>query len=388
MKVPFGYNVRSLFERKATTLMTVASIAFVVLVFVGVFSLAVGLEAAFEASGDPANVLVLRDGARSEMESYLGMDIFRGIAALPGVEQDAEGRQLASGELIVLQIFPRADGSESNVTVRGVTPESRWVRPEYEIVEGRDFEPGKSEIVVGRNLVERFPALALGEEVRFGRLDFRVVGAFTAGGSAAESEVWGAIEDIGNAFRRTNFVSSVRLRTSSPEAVAALVGQIENDPRYQVQVKSESEYYEEQTAANTFQFKALGMMLAALMGFGACFAAANTMFSQVANRAKEIGTLRALGFRRHHILGAFVLESAVLGVMGGFLGVLLATPLHGLSAGTTNFITFSEITFQLTLSPAVMLMGVALAVLTGVLGGLPPAWRASRRKIVELLRET
>lgn len=388
MKIPLKYNLRSLFVRKTTTIMTIASIAFVVLVFVGVLSLGVGLERAFSASGDPANVMVLRDGARTETESYLGMDVFRGIAALPGVESDLEGEKLASGELIVLQIFERADGSESNLVVRGVMPQARSVRPEFLLVEGRDLEPGKGEIIVGSNLLGRFPSLAIGESVKFGRLEFTVVGAFEAAGGSSESEVWGAIDDIGNAFRRTNFVSSIRLRTSSPSAVSQLMATIDGDQRWQVQTKPENLYFEEQTSANTAQFRILGTFLAVLMGFGACFAAANTMYSQIANRSKEIGTLRALGFRRRHILSAFLIESAVLGLLGGLLGVLLALPLQGITAGTTNFVTFSELTFELSLSPLVVSIGIGLAVLTGVLGGLPPAISAASRQIVGLLRDS
>jgi putative ABC transport system permease protein len=266
-------------------------------------------------------------------------------------------------------------------------PETRLVRPEFRIVEGRDLEPGKGEIIVGENLLGRFPSLAIGEEVKFGRLQFTVVGAFEAGGGSSESEVWGAIDDIGNAFRRTNFVSSIRLRTSSPESVEALIATIDGDQRWQVKTQAETSYFEEQTSTNTAQFRILGIGLAVLMGFGACFAAANTMYAQISNRAREIGTLRALGFRRPHILGAILIESAVLGLFGGLLGIVMALPLNGLTAGTTNFITFSELTFELTLSPGVMAAGVGLAVLTGVLGGLPPAISASWRQIVGLLRE-
>ncbi len=386
MKIPFKYNLRSLFVRKATTFMTMLSIAFVVIVFIGVFSLAAGLEKAFSATGDPDNLIVLRDGARSETESGFSMDVFRDIAALPGVEQGPSG-SLASGELVVLQIFSRTDGSESNVTVRGIMPTTRDVRPGFEIVEGRDFEPGKGEIIVGDNLAGRFPDLSIGQSVRFGRIDFQVVGVFTAGGGGAESEVLGAIEDIGNAFNRSNAVSSIRLRTSSKESADQLVATIEGDQRWRTKVLPEVQYYEEQTSANTAMFEILGTLMAVLMGFGACFAAANTMYSQISNRSRELGTLRAIGFRRSHTFTAVLLESAILGFFGGLLGVVLSLPLNGISAGTTNFITFSEITFELTLTAPVLLLGVGLAVLTGVLGGLAPAIAVSTREITGLLRE-
>ncbi|MEM1180446.1 MAG: ABC transporter permease [Acidobacteriota bacterium] len=388
MKIPLKYNIRSLFVRKGTTFMTMFSIAFVVLVFIGVFSLGVGLEKAFRASGDPDTLIVLRDGARSETESAQGMDVFRDIATLPGIEIDAEGKPLASGEVIILQIFERDDGSESNVVVRGVGDAAREVRPQWSIVEGRDFEPGKGEIVVGRRLVGRFTGFEIGQSVTLGRMDFRIVGIFEAGEGSAESEVWGAIADIGDSFRRSNYVSSIRLRTTSAASAATLTETIEGDQRWRIAVKSEMQYYEEQSAANTQQFKILGLLLAVLMGFGACFAAANTMYAQIANRGREIGTLRALGFKRGSILTAFLLEAAFLGFFGGLVGVLLSLPLNGLKAGTTNFLTFSEITFELALTPPVLAGGVLLAVITGIVGGLPAAWAASRRQITGLLRET
>jgi len=387
MKIPFKYNWRSLLERKSTTVLTVLSIAFVVLVFIGVFSLASGLEKAFSASGDPRNVLVLRDGARTETESYTALENFRTIAALPQVERGPGGEPLASGEVIVLQIFKRQDGSESNVVVRGVGPAAKLVRPTFQMLEGREFEPGKGEVIVGKNLAGRFPSLALGSERAIGRLKFRVVGIFDAGGGGSESEVWGALEDIGDSFRRTGFVSSVRLRTSSPQSVQSLIDAIGAEQRLRLVAKPEVTYYAEQTAANTGQFKFLGTLLAVLMGFGACFAAANTMYAQVARRGREIGTLRAIGFRRRTILIAFLIEAAILGFLGGVAGALLSLPLNGINAGTTNFLTFSEITFQLSTSPMVLAAGILIAVLTGVLGGFPPALAAARQPIANALRE-
>lgn len=387
MKIPIKYNWRSLLERKATTALTVLSIAFVVLVFIGVLSLASGLENAFAASGDPRNVLILRDGARTETESYTSMENFRTIAALPQVERGQDGQPLASGEMIVLQIFERQDGSESNVVVRGAGPAARQVRPTFKIVEGRELEPGKGEVIVGRNIAGRFPSLALGKERSIGQLKFRVVGIFEAGGGGSESEVWGALEDIGDSFKRTGFVSSVRVRTSSTSAVQAVMDAVKADQRMRVVGKPETLYYAEQTDENTALFKNMGVVLAVLMGFGACFAAANTMYAQVARRGREIGTLRAIGFRRRTILLAFMIEAAVLGLLGGVAGALLSLPLNGIDAGTTNFLTFSEITFQLSTTPRVLLYGVLIAVVTGLVGGFPPAVSAARQPISNALRE-
>lgn len=385
MKLPLKYNVKSLFVRRGNTLMTVASIALVVLVFVGVLAMASGLSLSLRASGNPTNVIVLREGARSETESAFDKERQRVVQALEGIATDAAGKPLASAELVTLQIFQRADGKESNVSLRGLGPAGTALRPQFRLSDGKMFEPGRGEVIVGERLAQRFPRLRLGERVELGRLEFQVVGVFTTGGSF-DSEVWGALEDFGNAFRRED-VSSVLLRAPTPEAVEALVARVAGDQRLRLQAKPEIEYYADQTTATAGQFVALGTGLAVLMALGACFAAANTMYAHVAARAQEIGTLRALGFRRRGILGAFVLEAALLGLVAGVCGAVLALPLNGMSTGTTNFVTFSELSFTLRTSPAVLLQGVALAVVTAVLGGLPPALAAARRPITALLRE-
>ena len=386
MKLPLKYSVRSLFVRRGTVLMTIASVAFVVLVYVGVLSLAGGLAEAFGTSGDPANVIVLRDGALSESSSFFSLETGRELMALPGVARDPEGMPLASGEVIILNNLPRKDGSTSNVTFRGVGPASFALRPALRMADGRRFEPGRAELIVGRGLAGRFPGLRLGNEVTVGQLTFRVVGVFEADRSAYESEVWGAAEDLSNAFRRGGYFSSVVLHTNSPAEAQALVDRIEGDQRFKLHARSEAEYYALQTANTTRQFILLANALAIIMAFGACFAAANTMYAAVSARSREIAALRVLGFRRRSIVGAFLLESALLGLVAGLIGVLLALPLNMISAGTTNFVTFSEITFSLRTSPGVLLGGVVLAVLTGLLGGLPPAWSAARRSIAEGMR--
>ena len=387
MKIPFKYNLRSLFVRRATTLMTIVSIAFVVLVYIGVLALAGGLRVAFGASGDPRNVLVLRDGAKSELESFFGEDKKRQLAALPGVVRGADGQPLVSGSVFLIQILQRGDGSESNVALRGVEPGMFALRPQVRLVEGRRFEPGKAEVMVGRNLAERFPAVGLGKEVTFGRVRFKVVGVFDAAGASFNSEVWGAARDLGDAFRRGSTVSSTVLQAASPEAAARLVQLIEKDQNLKLKPMLETRYYAEQAGANAAQFVFLGSLLAVVMAVGACFAAANTMFAQVSARAHEVGTLRALGFRRRTILSAFLIEAGILGLLAGGLGALLALPLNGLTAGTMNGVTFSEITFALRTTPDILAGGVLLALMTALIGGLPAAVRASRRPITVLLRE-
>lgn len=386
--IPLKYNVKSLFERKGTTLMTVGSIAFVVLVYIGVLALAGGLGAAYQKSGDPATVLVLRDGARSEMESGYATETFRILAALPGVAHNDEGKVLASGETVHLQILKRNDGTESNVSIRGVDEGAYLLRPYVQMVEGRRPEPGKNEIVVGGKLTSRYPALSLGNEVQLGRSLFRIVGVFSAAGSSFESEIWGPVNDLGDSYRRSNYYSSTRLRATSPSDVPALIDRIKAEQRLRLDPMPETEYYERQSSTGSALFLILGNVLAFLMAFGACFAAANTMYAQVTARQREIGTLRALGFRRRSILAAFVIEAVVLGLLAGTAGALLSLPLNGFTAGTMNQATFSEVTFALRTTPAILTVGVLLATLTALIGGIPPAWSASRRKITELLRES
>jgi ABC-type antimicrobial peptide transport system permease subunit len=387
MSIPFKYNLRSLFVRGGTTSMTVASIAFVVLVYIGVLALAGGLRSAFEASGDPRNVLVLREGAKGEMESFFEPEKRSLLATLPGVERGPGGEALVTGQVFIPQLLKRLDGSEGNVSLRGVEPEVFAIRPHVRIVDGRKFEPGKGEVVAGRSLVSRFKDLKLGSEVVFGRVSFKVVGVFDAEGGGFNSEVWGAAQDIGNAFRRGAGFSSALLRAASPDEARQLVERIKADPRLKLQSMLEPEYFAEQAQSNARKFVILGNVLAVLMAFGACFAAANTMYAQVSARAHEIGTLRALGFPRRTILSAFLVEAALLGLFAGLLGAVLALPLNLLTAGTLNLVTFSEITFNLRTTPPILLGGVLLALLTGVLGGFPAAWSAARRPVVDLLRE-
>ena len=386
MKLPFKYSARSLFVRRTTVLMTIASIAFVVLVYLGVLSLAGGLSAAFSTSGDPAQVVVLRDGALSETSSFFSIERAREVMTLPGVQRDSDGTLLAAGEVMILNNLARRDGSMSNVTFRGVAPASFLLRPQVRVVEGRTFEPGTAELIVGRRLAERFPGLALGSELTLGRLDFRVVGIFEAGGASFDSEVWGAAEDLSGAFGRAGSYSSVLLRAASAAEAEALVERIAGDQRLRLKGLTEDRYYARQTNATARQFIYLARVLAVIMAIGACFAAANTMYAAVSARTREIAALRVFGFKRRSIMGAFLLEAALLGLVAGVLGGLLSLPLNAISTGTTNFVTFSEITFSLRTTPRALLGGVLLAVLTGLIGGLPPAWSAARKRIPEAMR--
>ena len=385
--IPIKYNVRSLLVRKANTLMTVVSIAFVVLVYVGVLALGAGLRVAFTTSGDDSTVIVLRDGLNSEMESYFSTETHRILASLPGVARAADGEPLASGETVTLQILKRVDGSETNAILRGVEDGAFALRPYIQVAEGRRFVPGQTEIIVGDQLEGEVGGLVLGSTIDLGRFTFTVVGIFDSGGSSYGSEIWGNVQEFGDAFRRQNYYSSTRLKAESPAQVEALIEEIEGSQQIDVDARDETSYFEAQSISSSGLFLLLGNLVAAMMGFGACFAAANTMYAQVAARSKEIATLRVLGFRRRTILSVFVLEAAVLGLAAGTLGALLALPLNGLSAGTANFMTFSEVRFMLRTTPDVLGAGVLVATLTAVVGGFFPALSASRAPIATLLRE-
>ncbi len=385
--IPIKYNVRSLFARSGTTLMTVLSIAFVVLVYIGVLALAGGLGAAFKAAGDETTVIVLRDGARSEMESGYALDTQRILAALPGIATDERGEPLVSGEAFHIQILEKLDGNEANVPIRAVSERAFAIRPQVRIAEGRQFEKGQSEVVVGKQIANRY-GLGLGSEIKLGRNPFRVVGVLDSGGGALESEIWGDATEIGDTYRRSNYVSSVRIRVPSKADIPAMIDRISADQRLQVEAIPETTFFERQTEGSTALFIILGNALAVLMAFGACFAAANTMYAQVAARSREIGTLRALGFKRRSILSAFVIEALVLGLAAGLLGALLSLPLNGFTTGTMNQAAFSEVSFALRTTPPILLGGVMLATFTALIGGLLPAISASRQPITSLLRST
>ena len=386
MRIPVKYNVRSLFARRGTTLMTVVSIALVVLVFVGVLALAGGLRASFAASGEDRNVLVLRPGALSETQSFFDAGAKNRLLALDGISRGSDGRPLASGEVLFIQVFRRPEGGESNVALRGVEPAGLLLRPRLQVVEGRAFEAGRNEVILGRKLAGRLPGMALGGDLTLGKARFRIVGVFEAAGGNAESEVWGATADLQSAFRRPAF-SSVLVRADSAAAALQLADRIDADTSLKLDGTVESRYWSDQTRYNELRFVALGYALAVMMAFGASFAAANTMYAQIASRASEIGTLRALGFRRRNILSAFLIEACVLGLFAGLVGAALSIPLNAVTTGTLNSVTFSETTFALRTTPDILLSGVFLAVFTALAGGLPAAWSAARRPIQELLRE-
>ncbi|MGH7427709.1 MAG: ABC transporter permease [Candidatus Methylomirabilaceae bacterium] len=386
MGIPLTYNLRNLRVRAFSSVMTALSIGLVVAVFIGVMALARGMEEAFVATGSPLNVVVLRQGSQVETGSVVTRDSLQVIKYLPGVEVDAAGVPLVSPEVIVLLNLPkRSDGQGSNVIVRGLSPKGFELRPQVKLVQGRAFKPGLREVVVGRSVAERFQNAGLGETLRFGRSQWKVVGLFEAGRTAFDSEIWADTSELADDFDRLAY-SSVLLRAESASALRAIEQRISDDRRLHLKALSELAYYEEQTKT-AGPIKLLGSFMAILMSIGASFAAMNTMYAAVARRSREIGVLRVLGFRSRSILLSFLTESLFLALAGGVIGCLLALPIHGLTTGTTNFRTFSEVAFAFRITPDLLIRGLGFSLLMGGLGGLLPARLASRQPMVETLRE-
>jgi putative ABC transport system permease protein len=382
-----SYNLRSMLVRKGTAAMTAGGIAMVVAVFVMTLAIAQGFRATLVASGSLQNAIVLRKGATAESLSAVLRSDVPLVESLPQVARAADGHPLASPELVVAIALPRqSDNQPANVPVRGVGSRAYDVRDTLAIVEGRRFTPGTREINVGRMAVARFTGLTLGSDVKFGAATWKVVGIFTADDASFESEIWGDIDLMGPAFQRAGY-QSITVKLVDPATFDSFKTAIEGDPRLYLQPQREQDYYTAQSAAMTTVIRIFGSFVTLILSIGAVFGAMNTMYAAVAYRTREIGTLRALGFSRFRIVTAFIAESTALALVGGLLGCLLALPVHGLSTGTTNFTSFSEVAFKFRITPLLLAGGLSFAALMGAAGGLLPALRAARIPVARALRE-
>ena len=385
--IPLKYNLRNLWVRRVTTGMTVLGTAAVVACSCTLFGMVEGLRYSQKISGDPLDLIVLRPGADTETTSGFDMTKADEMATLDGISRDENGTLLFAKEQLSIPVVERSNGSRANIIVRGVSPASAKLRPKFTIVEGRNFEPSKGECIVSRTLSKRFKGANLGGTLRCSdKESYRVVGLFTAGGSAAESEVWVDIKDLARNNQQESAVNCVQLRATTSETLIALKNTIQNDTRFKLAAKKEADYFEAQTRSTNFlQF--FGSVIAVFLTFGAMFAAANTMYSAVSSRTREIGTMRALGFARRDMLICFLGESIILSAMGGALGLLATLPLSAISFGTLNFDTFTESTVNFRLGPTVMIVAVGMTAAMGILGGLFPAIRAVRLQVISALRE-
>jgi putative ABC transport system permease protein len=382
-----NYNLRSMIVRKGTAAMTAGGIAMVVSVFVMTLAIAQGFKATLVASGSPGNAIVLRKGATAETVSAVLRSDVPIIESLPQVARGSDGRALSSPELVTIIALPRqTDNQPANVPVRGVGLRAFEVRDTLKFVEGRRFTPGTREINVGRLAVGRFKGLALGSEVKFGSGAWQVVGVFTADDAAFESEVWGDVDAMMPAFQRNGY-QSITIKLADPSMFDSFKAAVEGDPRLYLQPRRELEYYAAQSQAMTTVIRVFGTFVTLILSIGAMFGAMNTMYAAVAYRTREIGTLRALGFSGSRIVTAFMAESIALALVGGVIGCLLALPVHGLSTGTTNFASFTEVAFKFRITPVLMAGGLVFSAVMGAVGGLLPAIRAARIPVARALRE-
>jgi putative ABC transport system permease protein len=388
--IPVKYNLRNLRVRWVTTLMTSVFTGLLVCASVLVFGLVDGLMHAYTVSADELKLIILREGSDNETSSQVDGDTARKLKNLPGIATNASGQPMWSAEVVTIQTKPRrGDTIAVNLIVRGLEPIGRSLRPGFKIVEGRDLRSGTNEAITSRSIAGRFQNCGLGEKLNINGTDFEIVGLFEAGGSTAESEVWTDVSNLSAARKRTTEIyNMVMLQTTDRDARDAVVKLIEeNDDEFKdLAAKNEKEYFESQLEVMGY-IRVIGYVLAVFLSVGASFGAANTMYSAVATRSREIGTLRALGFSRRSILSSFLLESVVLCVIGGIVGCLATVPFNGLTSGTQNMQMFSEVTFSFNFGPRVLLQGILLAALMGILGGTFPAFRAVRMTIVQALRE-
>jgi len=387
MAIPLIYNVRNLRVRAGATVMTALGVALTVAIAIFILMLISGLNQAFRATGDPRNVMALRKGSDSELTSFMTNDIFQALKTLPGLEHDAQGEPLISGEMVVAVVLPRRNnGGETNVVVRGIgLPAWDKLRSNIKIVEGRRFQEGQHEVVVSRSVAKRFDHASLGDQIMFGKSPWTVVGIFDAEGSAFDSEIWGDINQMRNDFDRPGYSSAV-LRATDPIAADALAKRLPEDQRIKLDGVIETEYYAKQTRSGMF-IQSIGFLVAFIMAIGSIFAAMNTMYAAVAYRGREIATLRVVGFNRPSILTSFVFESLLLSVLGGALAVVLMLPFNGLTTGTQNMGTFSEVVFHLRMTPAIIATAIIFSAGMGLVGGIAPAWHASRQNILNALRD-
>jgi putative ABC transport system permease protein len=385
--IPIVYNVRSVVQRPVSTALTALGVGLVVAVFIGMLALANGFRSALARTGSETNAMVLRKGADSELSSGLGRDVASMIAADPHVATGGDGRPLVSPEVYVLIPLGKSfDTTQvANVVVRGVSDQAWQVRNNVKITAGQRPTSGRPEVCVGNRLTQRFPHTGIGQTLHFAGRDWTVVCHFSAAGSAFESEIWGENEQFMPVFRGDVF-QSITFRLKDPASFAETQRALQTDKRMTVDVHRESEFYAQQSQLLGRILSFLAVMITAIMAVGAVFGAINTMYAAVASRAPEIGVLLTLGFKPWTVLVSFLAESAFIALIGGILGCLFALPINGIVTGTTNWSSFSEIAFSFRITPLLLGVGIAFAVVMGVIGGFFPALRAARLQVVQALR--
>ena len=387
MSIPFSYSLRNLFTRRLTTFLTATGMALVVFVFASILMLSAGLEKTLIETGSEDNVIVTRKGANSEVQSGVERSQATIIECVPHIATDENGAALLAKELVVLISLPKRDSAKpANVVIRGISPVSLQLRPQLRLIEGRFPNPGSAEIMAGASIAKRFKGGGVGESLRFGMRDWIVVGVFDAGATGFSSEIWGDVTQLMQAFRRPVY-SSITFKLTNNGDFSAVQAWLGSDPRLTIDVRREIQYYREQSEVMAKFLRILGLSLTVIFSLGAIIGAMITMYAAVANRIGEIGTLRALGFQRNSIIAAFLLEALLLGLIGGITGLVCASFMQLITISTMNWQTFSELAFSFTLTFDIVFKSLVFSLVMGFIGGVVPAIRASRLKIVDALRE-
>jgi len=388
MAIPFIYSLRSIAVRKGSSAMAIGGIALVVVVFSTLLSLAAGFQKVVESSGSPHNVIVVRKGADAELQSQVMRETGRIISELPIVAEE-NGRKLVVFESVLIVARPKEGGGETNVTIRGAPPHARDVHTDVRLAQGRWYTPGSNEAVLGVGLARRLRNVGLGQTMTIGRNMWHIVGLFEAGGSSLESELWMDGDLLQSAFHRDGVFQSVLFRAAdSPrEAVGQLTALTDSDPRLRsVQAMTEKEYYEKQAKLMADLITILGSILTTIMSVGAIAGATNTMYAAVSQRKREVGCLLAMGFTPEAVWLAFMVESLLLAALGAVLGCAVSLVFNGMKTGMTNWATFSETAFEFLVTPRILATAALLSVVMGFVGGVLPAFRAARMKVVDALR--
>lgn len=386
MKIPFSYIVKNFIARRLTTSITLLGIALVVFVFAAVLMMAYGVQKTLVSTGSEDNIIVSRKSSSGEISSIIDRETANTILTLPGIAKGSDGKPLVTTDGVVVINLSKKDGGMSNVTVRGVSPAAFTIRSQVKLKEGRMFNWGSREIVAGAAIAKRFAGASIGDKVKFAGDQWTIVGITEAEGSAFESELWGDVTQLSQAFNRSQF-STMTFRIDNPGVAAQLKTQFKSDPRLnQFEPELESRYYEKQSEMLAMFIRFLGLFITIIFSVGAMIGAMITMYTSVANRTVEIGTLRALGFQRSSIMIAFLIESLLIALVGGVVGLILASFLQFFSISTLNWGSFSELAFSFALSPSIIITALVFSLIMGFAGGFLPAFRASRLQIVNALR--
>jgi len=386
MVIPLHYIARNVWARRLTTALTAGGLALVVFVFAAMLMLDAGLKQTLVTTGEADNVVLIRKGAETEIQSAITRDQAAAMEMHPAVAMNKEGRPMASREAVVLISLTKSGAaSPANVVIRGASPQGVTLRPQVRLTAGRVFRPGSSEIIVGSSIAKGFGNVRIGDHLRFAQRDWTVVGHFDAGGSGFDSEIWGDVDQLMQSFRRTGY-SSMVVRLAQADGFDKFRKDIDVDPRLSNEAKREQQFYSDQSRALSTFINILGLTLTTIFSVAAMIGAMITMYASVANRVGEIGTLRALGFQRTNVLAAFLIEAVLLGFVGGVAGLACAALMQFASFSTTNFQTFADLSFRFLLTPGIVVKTLLFSMGMGFIGGFLPALRASRLNIVDALR--